>query len=130
MSQYFLPYRSNRSNIKVELDLSNYATKTDLKNVTHVHVSSLASKTNLASQKIEVDKLDVAKLQTVPVDLAKFSDIDKNEIIKKSEYNTLVTKVNSIDTTNFEDKISKADKKIPDISDLVKKQILILKLVK
>ena len=83
MSQYFLPYRSNRSNIKVELDLSNYATKTDLKNVTHVHVSSLASKTNLASQKIEVDKLDVAKLQTVPVDLAKFSDIDKNEIIKK-----------------------------------------------
>ena len=130
MSQYFLPYRSNRSNIKVELDLSNYATKTDLKNVTHVHVSSLASKTNLASQKIEVDKLDVAKLQTVPVDLAKFSDIDKNEIIKKSEYNTLVTKVNSIDTTNFEDKISKADKKIPDVSDLVKKQILILKLVK
>ena len=143
MSQYFLPYRSSRSSIKVELDLSNYATKTDLKNVTHVRVSSFASKTNVASQKTEVDKLDVAKLQTVPVDLAKFSDVAKNEIIKKTEYNTLVTKVNSIDTTNFvlktkyekdgsdfEDKISKVDKKIPDASDLVKKQILILKLVK
>ena len=66
MSQYFPPYRSSRGDIKVELDLSNYATKTDLKNVTHVDVSSFASKTNLASLKTEVDKLDVDKLTPVP----------------------------------------------------------------
>ena len=65
MSQYFPPYRSSERNIKVELDLSSYATKTDLKNVTHVDVSSFASKTNLASLKTEVDKIDVNKLNTV-----------------------------------------------------------------
>ena len=59
MSQFFPPYRSFGSNIKVELDLSNYATKTDLKNATHVDVSSFALKTNLASLKTEVDKLDI-----------------------------------------------------------------------
>ena len=66
MSQYFPPHRSARSNIKLELDLSNYATKTDLKNVTHVDVSSFVSKTNLASLKTEVDKLDIDKLVPVP----------------------------------------------------------------
>ena len=59
MSQYFPPYRSSGRNIKVESDLSNYATKTDLKNVTHVDESSFTSKTNLASLKAEVDKLDI-----------------------------------------------------------------------
>ena len=63
MSPYFLPYRSHGGDIKAQLDLSNYATKTDLKNVTHVDVSSFASKTNLASLKIEVDKLDIDKLK-------------------------------------------------------------------
>ena len=63
MSQYFPPYRSYGDNIKVELDLSNYATKTDLKNVIHVDVSSFASQTNLASLKTEVDKIDVDKLK-------------------------------------------------------------------
>ena len=71
MSQYFPPYRSHGGDIKVELDLSNYAAKTDLKNVLHVDVSSFASKTNLASLKTEVDKTDIDKLKTVPVDLAK-----------------------------------------------------------
>ena len=71
MSQYFPPYRSFGRNIKVELDMSSYATKNDLKNVTHVDVSSFASKTNLASLKTEVDKLDIDKLTPVPVDLAK-----------------------------------------------------------
>ena len=70
MSHYFPPYRSSERNIKIELDLSNYATKTDLKNVTHVDVSSFASKTNLVSLKAEVDKIDVDKLKTVSVDLA------------------------------------------------------------
>ena len=68
MSQYFPPYRSSGSNIKVELDLRSYATKTDLKNVTHVDVSSFASKTNLASLKTKVDKLDIDKLTPVPND--------------------------------------------------------------
>ena len=63
MSQYSPPYRSRGGDIKVKLDLSNYATKTDLKNVTHVDVSSFASKTNLASLKTEADKIDADKLK-------------------------------------------------------------------
>ena len=122
-NEYFPPYRSSRRDIKVELDLSNYATKTDLKNVTHVDVSSFASKTNLASLKTEVDKIDADKLKTVPVDLAKLSNVVKNDVVKKTEYNSLKTKVDSIDTRNcvlktkyekdksdFEGKISKIDK--------------------
>ena len=70
MSQYFpKSFRSFGRNINVKVDLSNYATKTDLKNVTHVDTSSFALKTNLASLKTEVDKLDIDKLATVPVDL-------------------------------------------------------------
>ena len=134
MSQYFPSYRSHGGDIKVELDLSNYATKPDLKNVTHVDVSSFASKTNLASLKTEVDKIDADKLKTVPVDLAKLSIVVKNDVVKKTEYNSLKTKVDRIDTTNFvlkikyekdgsdfEDKISKIDKRIPDFNSLVKK---------
>ena len=101
MSQYFPPYSSSGINIKVELDLRNYATKTDLKNVTHVDFSSYALKTNLASLKTEVDKIDVDKLKTVPVDLVKLCDIVKNDVVKKTEYNKLVTKVDNIDTTGF-----------------------------
>ena len=72
MSEYFPPSRRRfRRDIKVNLDLSNYATKTDLKNVTRVDVRSFASKANLASLKTEVDKIDADKLKTVPVDLAK-----------------------------------------------------------
>ena len=87
MSQYFAPYRSSGRNIKVKLDLSSYVTKTDLKNVTHVDVSSFASKTNLAGLKAEVDKLDIAKLTPVPNDLAKLSYVVKNDVAKKTEYN-------------------------------------------
>ena len=143
MSPYVPPYRSFGRNIKLELDLSSYETKTDLKNVTLVDVSSFASKTNLASLKSEVDKLDIAKLTPVPNDLAKSSNIVKNDVVKKNEYNKLVTKVDNIDTTEFvlkttydtnksdlEKEISDADKKTPDISGLVKKQILVLKLLK
>ena len=97
MSQYFPPYRSSGRNIKV--DLSSYATKTDLKNVTHVDVSSFASKTNLASLKTEVDKLDIAKLTPVPNDLAKLSNVVQNDVAKKTEYNKLAKKVDKIDTT-------------------------------
>ena len=68
MITYYPPYKSSSNNIKVELYLTNYATKTDLKNITHVDVSSFASKTNLAALKTEVDKIDVDKLKTAPVD--------------------------------------------------------------
>ena len=83
MSQYFPPCRRFRGDIKVKLDLSNYATKTDLKNVTHVDVSSFASKTNLASLRTEVDKIDAEKIKTVPVDLAKLSNVVKNDVVKE-----------------------------------------------
>ena len=99
----------------------------------HADVSSYVSKTNLASLKTEVDKIDLDKLKTVPVDLAKLSNVVKNDVVKKSEYNKLVTKVDNIDTTGFvlkttcdttcdlEKKISNAEKKIPKSSDLAKK---------
>ena len=130
MSQYFPPYRSSGSNIKVELDLSSYAAKTDLKNVTHVDVSSFASKTNLASLKTEVDKIDVDKLKIVLVDLAKLSNVVKNDVVKKTEYNKLVTKVDNIDASGFALKTaydadkSDLEKKIidADTTDLVKKK--------
>ena len=83
MSQYFPSYRSSGRNIKVELDLSSYATKTDLKNVTHVYVSSFASKTNVASLKTELDKLDIAKLTPLPDDLAKLSNVAKMMLLKR-----------------------------------------------
>ena len=92
MSQYFPPYRVHGGDIKVELDLSNYATKTDLKNVTHVDVSTFSSKINLASLKTEVDKIDAGKLKSFPVDLAKLSNVVKNDVVKKTEYNSFFKK--------------------------------------
>ena len=91
-NQYFTPYESN-NNFKVELDLANYATKDDGKNITHVDVSSYAIKTNLAALKSEVDKIDTDKLKTVPADLAKLSNVVKNDAVKKTDYNTKVTRV-------------------------------------
>ena len=124
MSQYFPPYRSAGGKIKVELDLSSYATTTDLENVTHINVSSFVSKTNLARLKTEVDKIDVDKL----------SNVVKNDAVKNTEYNKLFTKVGNIVITGFllktkygtnksylEKKISDAQKKIPNTSDLAKK---------
>ena len=93
MSQYFPPYNNSSENIKVELDLTNYATKTDLKNITHVDVSSFASKTNLAALKTEVDKIDVDKLKTAPVDLARLTNVVENDLVKKTVYNTKVTSI-------------------------------------
>ena len=101
MNQYFPPHKRSGSNIKVELDLSSYATKTDLKNITHANVSSFASKKNLANLKTEVDKLDIDKLTPVPNDLATLSSVVKNDVVKKTEFNNLVGKVNNINTTKF-----------------------------
>ena len=103
--------------------------KTDLKIVSHVDVNSFALKSNLASLKTEVDKIDGDKLKTVPVDLAKLSNVVKNDVVKKTEYNKLVTKVDNIDTTNFvkktkyeKDRTDFEDKiEIPDVTNLVKK---------
>ena len=93
MSTYYPPYRRSSNNIKVELDLANYATKTDLKNITHVDVITYASKTNLAALKSEVDKIDTDKLKTVPDDLAKLSNVVKNDVVKKTDYNAKVTSI-------------------------------------
>ena len=90
---YYPPYSNSSNNIKVKLDLVNYATKTDLKNITHADVSSFASKTNLASLKTEVDKIDTDKLKTVPADLAKLSNVVKNDVVKKTDYNAKITSI-------------------------------------
>ena len=93
MSQYSPPYNSSSNNIKVESDLTNYATKSDLKNITHVDVSSFASKTNLAALKNEVDKIYADKLKTTPIDLDRLSNLVKNDVVKKTDYNTKVTSI-------------------------------------
>ena len=95
------PYEPFGGDINVTVDLSNYATKTDLKNVTHVDTSSFALKTNLAILKTEVDKLDIDKLVPIPVDLSKLSDVIKNDVVKKDVYDKSVAKVNNIDTSRF-----------------------------
>ena len=93
MSTYYPPYKSSSSNVKVELDLTNYTTKTYLQNITHVDVSSYALKTNLAALKSEVDKKDIVKLKTGPVDLAKLANVVENDVVKKTDYNTKVTSI-------------------------------------
>ena len=122
---YYSPCKSSSNNIKVELDLRNYATKDDVKNITHVDVSSYATKTNLAALKTEVDKIDVDKLKTVPDDLAKLSNVVKNEVVKKTDFSadTYVTRTKfSTDTNSLDDKIDKDEEKIPDISSLESKR--------
>ena len=93
MSQYYPPYRSSRNNIKVELDLANYATKDDVKNITHVDVSSFAIKTNLVALKIEVDKIDADKLKTTPANLAKLTNAIEHDVVKMTDYNRKVTSI-------------------------------------
>ena len=127
-SQYFpKPFKSFGRNINVKVDLSNYATKTDLKNISQVDTSSFALKANLTSLNTEVDKLDIDKLAPVPVDLSKFSDVDKNDVVKKNVYDELAAKVNNIDTsafvlkTKYQTDKTKLEKKIPNVTDFVKK---------
>ena len=135
MSQYFpKSFRCFGRNISVKVDLSNYATKTDLKNVTHVDISNFSLKTNLANLKTEVHKLEIEKLVPIPADLRKLSNVLKNDVVKKTVYDRLVAKVNNIDTsvlkTKYQTEKTELKKKIPDTRDLVKKQIIILKLLK
>ena len=129
MSRYFpKPYEPFGGDIAT-VDLSNYATKDDIKNITHADTSSFALKTNLANLKTEVDKLDIDKLATVPVDLGKLSNEVKN-VIKKTVSDKFVAKVNNIDTsalvkkTDYNTKITEIEDKIPDISGLATKTAL------
>ena len=93
MSQYFpKPYEPFGGDINVRVDLSNYATKGDIKNITHVDTSSLALKTNVANLKAKVDKLDIDKLIPVPGDLSKLSNVVNNEVVKKTEYDAKIKK--------------------------------------
>ena len=130
MSQYFpKPYEPFGGDINVTVDLSNYATKDDIKNITRVDTSSFALKTNLANLKTEADKLDIDKLATVPVDLSKLNNVVKNTVIKKTVYDKLVAKVDNINTsdlvkkTDYNTKITEVEDKIPDISDLATKTV-------
>ena len=103
MSQYFpKPYEPFGGDINVKVDLSNYATKTDIKNISHIDTSSFALKSNLASLKTKVDKLDINKLVPVSVHLSKLSEVKKNDVVKKTVYDKLVAKVNSIDTCGYD----------------------------
>ena len=123
MSQYFpKPYEPFGGVINVKVDLSNYATKAEIKNISHVDTLSFALKTNLASLKTEAGKLDIDELVPVPVDLSKLSDV-----VKKTVYDTSVAKADNINTSGFVLKTkydadkSEIENKIPDTSGLVKK---------
>ena len=131
MSKYFPePFEPFGVDINVKVDLSNYATKADIKNISHVDTSSFALKTNLANLKHEVDKLDIDKLVPVPTNLSKLSDVVKNTVVKKDVYDKLVAKVNNIDSSGFLLKTKydtnklELENKIPDTSSLVKKNKL------
>ena len=144
MSQYFPePSVHFDRNVKFELGLSSYARKTNLKNAEGIGTSKLPLKSNLARSKEEIDKLDVDKLKTVVVDLSKLSNAVENEDVKKTVYNKSVTKVNNIDSSEFvlkalydidksdlENKTCDVDEKILILVNLLKKQSIILKLLK
>ena len=127
MSQYFPSPSSHKENIKVEIDLSNYATKKDINDITLADTSNFALETNLSSLKTEVDQLHIDKSATVSVDLSKLSNVVKNDVVKKTVYDELVAKPDNIDTsdfvlkTNFNTKLTGLENKIPNTSGLVKK---------
>ena len=102
--------------MKVGLYLSNYAIKSDLKNVSGVDITTFAKKVDIVRLKSEIDKLDIGKLETTPADISKVNDVVKNEVLKNTEYDKLVKNVNAVQTT--------------DTSNLVKKLTMTQKLVK
>ena len=137
MSQYFpRPYQPFGGDMNVKVDFSNYATKVDIKNILYIDTSSFALKSNLANLKTEVDKLNIDKLMPVPVDLSKLSIVVKNDVVKKSVYDKLVPRVNSIDTitfvlkANYDTDEKEVEKKFLILVVLLKKQITIPKSLK
>ena len=115
MSLYKMNYypeldRHNRNKIKVEWDISNNATKSVLKVAALAATSEL---NDLASTKSDVDKLEANKLQTVPTDLNVLNDVVDNDVLKKTRYDTLVKKVNTIgaiDTSELVKKLATSEK--------------------
>ena len=137
MSQYFpRPYQPFGGDMNVKVDFSNYATKVDIKNILYIDTSSFALKPNLANLKTKVDKLNIDKLMPVPVDLSKLSIVVKNDVVKKSVYDKLVPRVNSIDTitfvlkANYDTDEKEVEKKFLILVVLLKKQITIPKSLK
>ena len=92
ISYFREPYGHSKTKIKNELNLSNYATKSDLKSATHIHTSIFVEKAYLASLKLDFDKLDIDKLETTPIDLSKLSNVLTNNVVKKTVYDELVKK--------------------------------------
>ena len=144
MSQYFpKPNEPFGGDINVKLDLSNYPTKADIKNISHVHTWSFALKSNLTSVKTEIDKLDIDKLAPASVDWSKLNNVVTNDVVKKAVYDKLVAKVNIVNTSGFvlktnydvgksdlEKKIADIFPKFPKFVGLLKRQITMLKLLK
>ena len=129
MTKFFAEaHKPSGGDINITVDLSNYATKTDLKNVTHVDTLGFALKTNLATLKTKVDKLDIDKLVPVSTDLGKLSNVIKNDVVKKTVYYKLATKVNSIDASDFVLKTkyntekTELENEIPNVTDFFKKK--------
>ena len=126
MSQYFpKPCEAFNGDINVKVDLSNYAIKADIKNISHVDTSSFALKTNLSNLKTEVDKLYIDKLVTIPDDLSKLSNVVKNDVVKKSDYNAKITEIegNVPNISNLATKtaLTSVENKIPNIIGLATK---------
>ena len=137
MSQNFRKsYEPFGGDINVKVDLSNYVSKADIKNISHVDTSSFAINSNLANLKTEVDKLDIDKLVPVPVDLSKLSNVVKTDVVKKTVHDKLVAKVNSIEIsafglkTKYDTDKSEIEYKILVLAILLRRQITILKLLK
>ena len=137
MSQYFpKPYALFGGDINIKVDLSNYATKSDIRNISHVDTSSFALKTNLANLKSEVDKLDIDKLKPIPTDLSKLSNVVKNDVVKKGVDDKLVTKVNNTNTsgvvlkTKYDTGKSELENKFLILVVLLKRLITILRSLK
>ena len=124
MGDCLTDYKPRNNIVKVELSLSNYATKEDLKNITHVDTSSFALKTNLASLKTEADKLDISKLITVPTDLSKLTNKVANDLVEETDFNNLKSKVdkNKTDNENLAaiQSVTSVLNKIPDVKGFVK----------
>ena len=126
MSQYFpKPYETFGGDINVKVDLSNYATKANIKNISHVDTSSFTLKRNLATLKTEVEKLGIDKLAPVPIDLSKLIDVVKNNVVKNNNYNAKITEIEIkiLDISNLATKtaLTNVENKIPGTSGLVKK---------
>ena len=109
MSECFPIPRPLGVNVKIELDLSNYGTKADLKNGTGVDTSKSAKRVDLANLKSKIDKLDIGRLETTPVDLSKLNDVVKDNFVTKSGYDKLVKEVNAIQAVNAGNLVKKTD---------------------